>query len=64
MISTTSRSDSPVHTFSLAFADTQYYVTDPNVEHVPVKEMLGKVRLQAGIGVDLRQSDVFYLGIP
>ncbi|KAG9120988.1 hypothetical protein FRC07_003252 [Ceratobasidium sp. 392] len=30
----------------LAFADTQYYVTDPGVVHVPVKEMISKEYLR------------------
>lgn len=28
----------------LAFADSQYYVTDPEFAHIPVKELLSKVR--------------------
>ena len=28
-----------------AIVDTQYYVTDPDVQHVPVEELLSRVRL-------------------
>ncbi|EJD04166.1 gamma-glutamyltranspeptidase [Fomitiporia mediterranea MF3/22] len=31
-----------IESLRLAFADSQYYVTDPEVEHIPVKELLSK----------------------
>ncbi|KDQ63394.1 hypothetical protein JAAARDRAFT_377266 [Jaapia argillacea MUCL 33604] len=31
-----------VEALRLAFADSQYYVTDPDVKHIPVKELLSK----------------------
>lgn len=31
-----------VEILRLAFADTKYYVTDPDVEHIPVEELLSK----------------------
>lgn len=30
-------------TFSRTITDSQWYVTDPEVEHIPVKELLSKV---------------------
>ncbi|QRV72590.1 gamma-glutamyltranspeptidase [Ceratobasidium sp. AG-Ba] len=35
-----------IEALRLAFADTQYYVTDPDVVHIPVKEMLSKEYLK------------------
>ncbi|KAH7104594.1 gamma-glutamyltranspeptidase [Auriculariales sp. MPI-PUGE-AT-0066] len=35
-----------VESLRLAFADSRYYVTDPDVEHVPVKELLSKEYLK------------------
>lgn len=31
-----------IESLRLAFADSQYYVTDPDVEHIPVEELLSK----------------------
>ncbi|OWZ63408.1 gamma-glutamyltransferase [Cryptococcus neoformans] len=54
-----------IESLRLAFADTRYYVTDPDVEHVPMKELLSKeyLRKRASL-IDLTKSSIIKHGTP
>ncbi|KDQ14217.1 hypothetical protein BOTBODRAFT_175004 [Botryobasidium botryosum FD-172 SS1] len=50
----------------IAFADTRYYVADPDVEHVPVEELLSKeyLKSRAALFNPLRSNDEIKHGYP
>ncbi|KAJ3515269.1 hypothetical protein NLJ89_g1863 [Agrocybe chaxingu] len=65
-----------IEALRLAFADSQYYVTDPDVEHVPVEELLSKeylatrARLFSAVGTSpvvhgnpVHSSDTVYFSV-